>query len=592
MAVSESLMTMPDPDDHRASRGRAFFGRRKGHSLRSHHADLIVRLLPRLAIVLDQPLPSRLMDLFPRPLEAICLEIGFGGGENLVAQATAGPSIGFIGCEPFVNGMAKILAAIEAGGLDNVRLYAGDAVNLLAWLPDASIAKVDLLFPAPFSRRQLLTYKLLGLVEMVFLPVLFFSLFLRDWAESWVIAFVVLYVVVLFFQLFGMTLTLLASTIGARAFSRGRKAVLVVLILLAAGAALQALRGAQDLDLGEIMERLERSSIWQVLRSPFSWFVNALLAETFWPDFVKWGALAVLVDAVLIALIFLLDAQYLETAAAASEKLYQRMQRIRSGQGLMAGASGAGKARFTLPSLPRLQGLGPTLWRQWTTLFRSYVPLLLFLVLFAAAFSPLYLLMAAQGQEERLITPWQAGMLLGFPLLFAPTVLCDFRGDIDRFDVLKSLPIAPLWLALGQLLAPTIFLVILQAVVSLLVQLWLGRVEALLLAAPLLAIPVNFVLFGVENLLFLVYPIRVTGTTPGDLQHSGRHMIVFIAKIFGLMPIASVAFTAAWIINALTRNIAAALAAAWVVTLAAGIGLVPLVVLAFKRFDVARDTPA
>jgi tRNA (guanine-N7-)-methyltransferase len=147
-------MTMSDPEDHAASRERAFFGRRKGHSLRSHHADLMAGLLPRLSIAVDRPPPARLVDLFPRPLEAVCLEIGFGGGENLIVQATACPSIGFIGCEPFVNGMAKILAAIEAGGLDNVRLYAGDAIDLLAWLPDASIAKVDLLYPDPWPKRR------------------------------------------------------------------------------------------------------------------------------------------------------------------------------------------------------------------------------------------------------------------------------------------------------------------------------------------------------------------------------------------------------------------------------------------------------
>ncbi len=111
-------------------------------------------LLPRLAIGLDRPPPARLVDLFPRSLDAVCLEIGFGGGENLIAQAVADPAAGFIGCEPFANGMAKILASIEARGLDNVRLYAGDAVDLLAWLPDASIAKADLLYPDPWPKRR------------------------------------------------------------------------------------------------------------------------------------------------------------------------------------------------------------------------------------------------------------------------------------------------------------------------------------------------------------------------------------------------------------------------------------------------------
>jgi tRNA (guanine-N7-)-methyltransferase len=145
---------MPGHDEHAASRDRAFFGRRKGHQLRAHQANLMAGLLPRLAIAVDQPPPENLADLFLHPADAVCLEIGFGGGENLIAQATACPSAGFIGCEPYVNGMAKILAAIEAGRRDNIRLYAGDAIDLLAWLPEASIARVDLLYPDPWPKRR------------------------------------------------------------------------------------------------------------------------------------------------------------------------------------------------------------------------------------------------------------------------------------------------------------------------------------------------------------------------------------------------------------------------------------------------------
>jgi tRNA (guanine-N7-)-methyltransferase len=142
------------PDDERAASGdRAFFGRRKGRPLRPHHAALIEHLLPQLALALDQPAPNDLA-LFPHPVDAVRLEIGFGGGEHLVAGAAAHPRLGFIGCEPFVNGMAKILALIEAGGHDNIRLYAGDALALLAWLPPASIAGIDLLYPDPWPKRR------------------------------------------------------------------------------------------------------------------------------------------------------------------------------------------------------------------------------------------------------------------------------------------------------------------------------------------------------------------------------------------------------------------------------------------------------
>jgi tRNA (guanine-N7-)-methyltransferase len=152
-SAAATTMSGPD-DDHAASRDRAFFGRRKGHQLRPHRTSLMAGLLPQLAIDLDRLPPARLADLFPRPPVAVCLEIGFGGGENLIAEATAAPARGFIGCEPFVNGMAKILAAIETGHIDNVRLYAGDAIDLLSWLPGASVAKVDLLYPDPWPKRR------------------------------------------------------------------------------------------------------------------------------------------------------------------------------------------------------------------------------------------------------------------------------------------------------------------------------------------------------------------------------------------------------------------------------------------------------
>jgi tRNA (guanine-N7-)-methyltransferase len=121
--------------------------------LRPHQNALLDTLLPRLAIDLAAA-SGDLAALFPRPVDAVRLEIGFGGGEHLFAQATVDPRTGFIGCEPFVNGMAKVLSRIGAGDITNVRLYAGDAVDLLAWLPDASIAKVDLLYPDPWPKRR------------------------------------------------------------------------------------------------------------------------------------------------------------------------------------------------------------------------------------------------------------------------------------------------------------------------------------------------------------------------------------------------------------------------------------------------------
>jgi tRNA (guanine-N7-)-methyltransferase len=137
---------------HDRSRG-ARHGRRKGKALRSHQAQLVDELLPRLSLELATPVADA-RALFPRQVSDVWLEIGFGGGEHLVRIATERPDIGFIGCEPFVNGMAKALAAIEMQGLANIRLHAGDAADVLGWLPEASLGRVFLHFPDPWPKRR------------------------------------------------------------------------------------------------------------------------------------------------------------------------------------------------------------------------------------------------------------------------------------------------------------------------------------------------------------------------------------------------------------------------------------------------------
>ena len=141
-----------DLSDHASFQG-SFFGRRKGHKLRAHQADLIADLLPRLALDTSARIDD-LRTLFATPVDTVRLEIGFGGGEHLIAEAMAHPQTGFIGCEPYVNGMAKILTQIEANGVANIRLFAGDAAELLAWAPDRSLARVDLIHPDPWPKKR------------------------------------------------------------------------------------------------------------------------------------------------------------------------------------------------------------------------------------------------------------------------------------------------------------------------------------------------------------------------------------------------------------------------------------------------------
>jgi tRNA (guanine-N7-)-methyltransferase len=127
-------------------------GRRKGKPLSARREGLMAGLLPALQLDLSRPFDGGA--LFGRPVSALRVEVGFGGGEHLVSEARRNPQTGFIGVEPFLNGMAKILAAIEQEGLSNIRLHGGDAADVFDWLPAGSLSRVDVLYPDPWPKKR------------------------------------------------------------------------------------------------------------------------------------------------------------------------------------------------------------------------------------------------------------------------------------------------------------------------------------------------------------------------------------------------------------------------------------------------------
>lgn len=134
----------------------AFFGRRRGKSLRMGQIALTQTLLPRLKLNLQKEAPSNLGQIFDNAVEGVRLEIGFGGGEHLLHEMDRFPQIGFIGVEPFVNGMVKMLAGLndQDHRLQHIRLYDDDATALLDWLPSSSLDGIDLFYPDPWPKKK------------------------------------------------------------------------------------------------------------------------------------------------------------------------------------------------------------------------------------------------------------------------------------------------------------------------------------------------------------------------------------------------------------------------------------------------------
>ncbi len=169
---------MSDPRNEQSKAGAleasAFFGRRKGKQLRSHQSDLMEQMLPQVAISLETASVDPIK-LFEPVVQEVQIEIGFGGAEHLIAKAEAFPDIGFIGCEAFINGIAKALAQVEERNIRNIRLHPADALELLRALPPNSVSKLFLLYPDPWPKprqrkRRIVSENFLDLVGKVLKP--------------------------------------------------------------------------------------------------------------------------------------------------------------------------------------------------------------------------------------------------------------------------------------------------------------------------------------------------------------------------------------------------------------------------------------
>jgi tRNA (guanine-N7-)-methyltransferase len=173
-------------------RPRAFFGRRSGKRLHAGQDRLFREVLPGLEIRLgDAPLdPTALFSGKTRYV----LEIGYGGGEHLAREALTHPGTGFIGAEVFSGGIAKMVEAVSAEGIDNIRLFTDDALKLLEKLPDAALDEAFLLYPDPWPKtrhhkRRFVSPTTLGELARVLKPggVFRFTTDIEDYA-NWTLA--------------------------------------------------------------------------------------------------------------------------------------------------------------------------------------------------------------------------------------------------------------------------------------------------------------------------------------------------------------------------------------------------------------------
>jgi hypothetical protein len=452
-------------------------------------------------------------------------------------------------------------------------------------------AEVDLLFPAPFQRRDLLIYKLAKTVTGSLILSLFIAMTSLIYFRSFIAAFIGIWLALLFIQFMGIATALLGQIIAEQAYTVTRKLGLLAVALLALAGLAQVYAQAQVQNVNELALLFRQTWAGKILLAPFLVFSFTIMAGRGFPDLALWGASSAAIDLGLLALVVRLDADYLESAAAVSQKVYEQVMRARQSGGLAIPSTGKGR-RIRLRRFPWLGGAGPLAWRQILLALRTSRQVVLISVMLFIFFGG-WTAATSHGQHATGVSSFGAvGIMAYLTFLFSFQLPWAFRGDIDHMDLLKTLPVRPLALAGGELAGGVAVLVAMQLCAVVLFRV-MGMSRSLLLPVVAFAVPVDALLLAINNLLFLIYPVRFVPSGTADFQFMGRAMLFMLLEMLALLPslglaaafggIAYFASGRSWILFGITS---------WIVIMLElplflwGLGW------AFERFDPATQTPA
>lgn len=495
-------------------------------------------------------------------------------------------------------------AATSAASLDlaaQVLLYGPAALLGVCLLPlltgqSQSVAfapaEIEFLFAGPFTRRQLLGYKVVVNAIGAAVFAVFIGLWMSRWSSHWVAPWPTAFLCLVLTQLFGMLIAVIGSAVGQHAFSLARKVLVAAFLVVAAGMLWLWLGpGDAGVSLDWLKARLA-SAPARVALAPFSVFIRMLTATTA-SGVLAWGLAGVGVCAAIFAVVVRLDRHAADAALHASDRLAMMRERFSRGPGSAAAGWVGARWVFPWPMVPRgwLGGAGPIAWRQATTCLRGAPGWMLSTVI-------MLLCVVGFGLWSRLGKPLPDGTLpvvatqVAVMLTLFQTVLLrfDFRADLDRMESIKALPLRPISVAFGQLATPIAFMTASQWLLAGVGFAMFPRFGWFFLVAVLAAPGVNTLLVGVENLMFLLYPSRPPTGPVLELQRVGRGTFVSLAKFaVSILGGAVVGGVGAGVYYATGGSWPAVIVAGWLSLAAVAWSVVIAVAWAFVRFDVSRD---
>ncbi len=444
-------------------------------------------------------------------------------------------------------------------------------------------SEVDFLFAAPFTRSQVLIYRIFDSLKGVIFGALIISVLALRFELNPLYVFLGSTMVFSFSQLSSMLLVLCRNTVTIDSKSKRILSIVIfAAVIIGSTVWIPLSKEFEWMPYQDVVAFLNSPGLRLAL-TPFIVFSNLLLAQQLFPDAIVWVGAGLFINVVLFWAILRLDSNFMELSLAVSQKIYAQRHGLYSipktrKSDVKQTRLDWGKIRF-----PFLAGVGPVVWRQLVTAHRS---LGIFFFLFP-------FLSLVFGFIISFIGPAGIGVLVYMVLLFSMWLRFDFRGDLDQIAWMKQFPVDSVPLAFGQLAVP-VLLVAINLSAVMLGNVLMGGIEVdFALFFILCTIPFCVLLFGVQNFVFLLVPTRLVTNTPGDMQHIGRNMMVFFFMAFllslGLGLAGGLGALASWILGwqmwtfYLVFFIALSMVCAFIV---------PLVAWGFERFNVSEDIPA
>lgn len=470
-------------------------------------------------------------------------------------------------------------------GFALIPIVFGNEERAIAFSP----AEIDFLFPGPFSRRDLVLFKMLKLVLGSIFGGILLSIWLKRFSSSFATCISAAAMYLVFINLLTTAVALIRDTVQEGAFKLVRR--LVTAALLGGIAYIVYYVNKQPGPITETVHRVAVSSPMRIITAPATVFARVFNARSV-PEFAIYASVCLAMIGAAAGLVLMFDKGYMEAALRASQRRQARVARH------LRGVSISADKPVRAVRLPSMTGLGPAgaiVKKQLITAVRSSRGwIIAFIITVAYGYFVTHLMGKMSDHAAARQPVVFAGLIpaMAIMLMMLPQMLrFDFRADLDHLDYLKSLPMSADAVAVAEISVPTFILSLLGWLITGGLAAFMGLPAAVFAMAALSVPPIAVLIMGLENLVFLLVPTRLFTPGQSGMTFSGRRIAMTLAR-FGLLTVGGGLVTgagfAAW---ALTHSETATFATCWLVLCLIALILVKLIAWAFAKFDVSLDTP-